>query len=647
MSDEIKDQEKKPEHKVGVYVCHCGGNISDHVAVEEVCKNAEKIPGVVKVQNNVFMCSDPGQELIMEDLKSGKVDRVVVASCAPDLHETTFRNAIVRAGGNPYIYEHANIREQVSWVHHGDQATNKASRLVAAAAAKASELQPLEPFRVDAKKHVTVVGGGIAGLKSALDLARKGLEVVLVEKSPFLGGWTAKWDRAFPTDDAVSDLVTALTDQVLHNEAITVFNCSEITGFDGFIGNFKLTLTQEPPKGDLYAEEIETWSASGKALGQFVTRVGVCPASIPENSATHNVETGAIVMATGFKPYEPRYGEYRFGESKEVITLPELIHKVAENRKNGGGDHLEINGRKIRNMAMIHCVGSRQIPGIHEPDAKGKLNEYCSRTCCSATLHAAEMIRNVHPKTRVFDFYRDIRTYGRGQEELYDKASDSKVVFLRFEAEAPPEVTRNEFAAEFPLTVTVKDTLTFDETVEVPVDLVVLAVGMEANDISRMLEMMKLPVGVDGFLLEVHPKLRPVEVAQAGILLAGTCQAPFDMGETCSAASAAAVKASAILGKGFVELDPFIAEVDLTRCRGTGACVKACINEGALSLVEMDVEGEKQSKAQVNPALCKGCGACVASCPENAINVKGWTLKQYENMVDMIVSDQILPVEMP
>ena len=647
MSDEIKDQDKKPEHKVGVYVCHCGGNISDHVAVEEVCKNAEKIPGVVKVQNNVFMCSDPGQELIMEDLKSGKVDRVVVASCAPDLHETTFRNAIIRAGGNPYIYEHANIREQVSWVHHGDQATNKASRLVAAAAAKASELQPLEPFRVDAKKHVTVVGGGIAGLKSALDLARKGLEVVLVEKSPFLGGWTAKWDRAFPTDDAVSDLVTALTDQVLHNERITVFSCSEITAFDGFIGNFKLTLTQQPPEGDLYAEEIETWSTSGKELGQFVTRVGVCPASIPENSTTHTVDTGAIVMATGFKPYEPRYGEYRFGESKEVITLPELIRKVAENRKNGGGDHLEINGRKIRNMAMIHCVGSRQIPGIHEPDAKGKLNEYCSRTCCSATLHAAEMIRNVHPKTRVFDFYRDIRTYGRGQEDLYDKASDSKVVFLRFEAEAPPEVTRNEDGSDFPLRVTVKDTLTFDEEVEVPVDLVVLAVGMEANDISRMVEMMKLPVGVDGFLLEVHPKLRPVEVAQAGILLAGTCQAPFDMGETCSAASAAAVKASAILGKGFVELDPFIAEVDLTRCKGTGACVKACINEGALSLVEMDVDGEKQSRAQVNPALCKGCGACVASCPENAINVKGWTLKQYENMVDMIVSDQILPVEMP
>lgn len=233
MADDNKDKKTTPGQKVGVYVCHCGGNISDHVAVEEVCKNAEKIPGVVKVQNDVFMCSDPGQELIMEDIKNGTVDRVVVASCAPDLHETTFRNAISRADGNPYIYEHANIREQVSWVHHGDQATNKATRLVAAAAAKAKELQPLEPYRVDAKKHVTVIGGGIAGLKSAMDLAHKGLHVTLVEKSPFLGGWTAKWDRAFPTDDPVSELVTSLTAEALSNEKITVHTCSQVLRLRG------------------------------------------------------------------------------------------------------------------------------------------------------------------------------------------------------------------------------------------------------------------------------------------------------------------------------------------------------------------------------------------------------------------------------
>ena len=646
MVDDNKDKKATPEHKVGVYVCHCGGNISDHVAVEQVCKNAEKIPGVVKVQNDMFMCSDPGQELIMEDIKNGTVDRVVVASCAPDLHETTFRNAIRRAGGNPYIYEHANIREQVSWVHHGDQATNKATRLVAAAAAKARELQPLEPFRVDAKKHVTVIGGGIAGLKSALDLAQRGIEVVLVEKSPFIGGWTAKWDRAFPTDDPVSELVTALAGPVLNNERITVYTCARITAFEGFIGNFKLTLTRQPPASDAYQDEIKRLSDSGKSFGEFVPLAGICPSSIPEMTTTHDLETGAIVLATGFKPYAPRYGEFRYGESKEVITLPELIRVMAENRKKEFGDTLMVNHRKIRNVAMIHCVGSRQIPGIHEANAKGNLNEYCSRTCCSATLHAASMIRKLHPKTRVFDFYRDIRTYGRGQEELYEEASRNKVLFFRFEADAPPEVTRNTDSGDFPLNIKVKDTLTFDEDMEMPVDLVVLAVGMESNDISDLVEMMKLPVGVDGFLQEVHPKLRPVEIAKSGVLLAGTCQAPFDMGETCAAASGAAVKASAILGKGYVELDPFVAEVDLNKCVGTGNCAKTCRVEGALNLVEMDVNGEMVQRAQVNQALCTGCGACVAVCPENAINVKGWTLKQYEDMVDMIVSDRILPLEM-
>jgi len=226
------------------------------------CKNAEKIPGVIKVQDNAFMCSDPGQDLIMEDIKNGIVDRVVVASCAPGLHESTFRNAISRAGGNPYIYEHANIREQVSWVHHGDQATHKATRLVAAAAAKARELQPLEPYRVDAKKHVTIIGGGIAGLKSALDpldLAHRGIDVTLVEKSPFLGGWTAKWDRAFPTDDPVSELVTALASEVLDNKKISIHTCSQITAFEGFIGNRMPTRTtsndgvrRKKPLGNLF-----------------------------------------------------------------------------------------------------------------------------------------------------------------------------------------------------------------------------------------------------------------------------------------------------------------------------------------------------------------------------------------------------------
>jgi heterodisulfide reductase subunit A len=494
---------------------------------------------------------------------------------------------------------------------------------------------------VEARKHVTVVGGGIAGLKAAKDLAARGIQVALVEKTPFLGGWAASWDRVSPGGEKVSDLITELTDDVLHNPRIEIHNCSRINSFEGYVGNFKLGIKRQSPQKDEYREEIGVMSDSGKDFGEFIPKVGVCPGPLPETGEDMALETGVIVLATGFKTYTPRRGEYGYADFAEVITLPDLINIIRENREKGGGETLEVNGRKIKNMAMIHCVGSRQIPGIHEEDEERPLNEYCSRVCCSVTLHAAGMIREAHPGTRVFDFYRDIRTYGRGQEEVYENASKSGVVFFRFESQDAPVVSKNSGDETHPLLVTVKDTLTFGEEIEAPVDLVVLAVGMEPRDVSDLIEMMKLSAGPDRFLLEVHPKLRPVELAATGILLAGTCQAPFDMGEACAAASAAAVKASSMLSSGFVELDPFIAEIDLERCKGTGACVDACLNEGALQLVDMEVDGQMVKRVEVNAALCEGCGACTAVCPENAISISGWALEQYEDMVDMIVSDQL------
>lgn len=637
MTDEKNDKETTAGNgKVGVYICYCGGNISDHVDVEKVRESMEKIPGVGVARTDMFMCSDPGQEMIMKDLKSGTVDRVVVASCAPSLHETTFRSAISRAGANPYIYEHANIREQVSWVHHGDPATAKAIRLVAAATAKAEGLKPLEPIRMEARQHVTVIGGGIAGLRAAKDLADCGVEVALIEKSPFLGGQLAQLEHLAPTGDPAADLITALSGQVLNDPRITVHTCSLVETFDGYVGNFTLGVKKQPQETD--REKLASLNPSDRTPGEFIPFTGVLPESVPARAEEFIIETGVVVLATGFKSYTPRRGEYGYAEFHEVITLPELIRIMAENKS--ADKFLEINGRRIRSMSMIHCIGSRQIPGIHSEDESGNLNEYCSRTCCSATLSAANTIRQTYPGTRVFELYRDIRTYGRGQEELYEQASKNKVIFLRFEAAESPEVNRYDGSDGFPLRVKVKDTLTFGEEVEVPVDLVVLATGMEPNNVSDLVDMMKLPVGPDRFLLEVHPKLRPVELPVGGIMLAGTCQAPMDVGEACSAAAAAAVKAAALLGRGYVELDPFVAEVDLEKCRGTGACVEACLNEGALNLVEMEVDGEKVQKAQVTSALCLGCGACVAVCSENAIDINGWTLKQYEAMVDMIVADE-------
>jgi heterodisulfide reductase subunit A len=637
---EKKPPEPVPEGKVGVYVCYCGGNISDAVDVEKVCDQARRVPGVVVARSNMFMCSDPGQEMIIEDLQSGLVDRVVVASCSPSLHETTFRQALIRAGTNPYVYEHANLREQVSWVHHGPEATDKATRLVAAAAAKAALLDPLAPIRVDVQRQAVVIGGGVAGLKTALELADRGLPVVLVEKSPFLGGQVAQLVRLAPWGETAAGVVSELAAAVLAHPAITVYPCARVEGFEGYIGNFKLKVVQQPPEGTAHADGLARLSRSGRGLGDYVPFVGVMPTPIPVGGQEFDLEAGVIVLATGFRPYQPRPGEYGFQEFPEVVTLPEFIRLAAE--AGAGGDTLMLGGRPIRRLAMIHCVGSRQIPGIHEENEGGYLNEYCSRTCCSATLYAANQIRETYPQTRVFDFFRDIRTYGRGQEELYTRAAQSRVVFFRFDPGEEPQISRNPDPKGYPLLVRVKDGLTFGEELEVPVDLVVLAVGQEPNTITDLVEKLKLPVGADRFLQEVHPKLRPVEVSVAGILLAGTCQAPFDVGETCAAAGAAAVKAAAILTRGFVALDPFVAEVDLSRCAGAGACVAACLGEGALTLVEQMVDGQKVKRAQVNPALCLGCGACVAVCPENAINLQGWTLKQYEAMVDMIVSDAYL-----
>jgi heterodisulfide reductase subunit A len=633
-----KNGDTTEQGNVGVYICYCGGNISDHVDVEAVRDRVEKLPGVSVARTNMFMCSDPGQELIMEDLKNGTVDRVVVASCAPSLHETTFRNTLIRAGMNPYIYDHANIREQVSWVHHGKAATEKATRLVSAAAAKAGLLIPLEPIRVNATPHATVIGGGIAGLRAAADLADRGIAVTLIEKSPFIGGQLARLDRIAPTGDSAADLVQELAGRVLSNPKITVHTCVTVDAFDGYVGSFKLGVQRQVPEFPYGDDKHKGGGLDGVNPGDYVPFCGVLPNPVPEKAEAFTIETGVIVLATGFKSYVPRRGEYGYRNFKDVITLPDLIRILAETPATG--DRLTVNGRPIRSIAMIHCVGSRQIPGIHPEDASGNLNEYCSRTCCSATLNAATMVRQTYPGTSVYEFYRDIRTYGRGQEERYNDAARNKVVFLRFKAEDPPQVVENTDGDDYPLRVNVNDTLTFGEAVGVPADLVVLATGMEPTGISELVEMMKLPVGTDRFLLEVHPKLRPVELPQAGILLAGTCQAPMDVGEACNGAGAAAVKAAALLGRGYVELDPFVADVDTAKCNGSGACVEACLVEGALRMGETEVDGRMESRAQVTPALCTGCGACVAVCPQNAIDINGWTLKQYEAMVDRIVADE-------
>ncbi len=588
----MSDQESP---RVGVYVCHCGGNISDVVDVEKVVEEIGKLEHVAIARHYMFMCSDPGQNLIEEDIEKEKLDRVVVAACAPNLHELTFRTVLARVGTNPYLYDHANIREQVSWVTKSDHegATDKAIRLVAAAVAKAVLQRPLEPLKVDAKKHVAVIGGGVAGLTSARDLARRGFSVTLVEKSGALGGRVMDLGRVFPTEQNAREMIRGLIDEVESHPHIEIHTRAEVIAAAGSAGSFRLT--------------VRTWE------GEPV------------------IEAGAIILATGFDPYSPREGEFGFGKHPGVITLPDLARFLDAEGPTGG--KLPENGHPVKNVCMIHCVGSRQVEGIHEPGPDGKLNGHCSRTCCTATLRAANEIRERFPDVNVFDVCEDIRTYGHGHENYYENATRGGVLFFRHRSEDPPEVLLEEGNGASPLTVKVKDTLTFDEEVLIPADLVVLATGMVPRNIDGLVEILKLPRSPDGFLQEVHPKLRPVELAVEGVFVAGTCQAPMDIVESCAAASAAAVKAAAMLAKGYLELDPFVAEIDPDLCDGCGLCLPECKYTNALTA------GEGEGAVPlIDAAKCSGCGMCASVCPTGALNVRGWRTAQYDAMVDAILA---------
>jgi heterodisulfide reductase subunit A len=355
----------------------------------------------------------------------------------------------------------------------------------------------------------------------------------------------------------------------------------------------------------------------------------------------HEMTAGAIVLATGFTPYEPRQGEYGYGEIPEVVTLPQLIRILSLVKY---GDVLTWNGHPVRDIALIHCVGSRELDGVHEPQADGQVNNYCSRVCCTASLHTAVELRRRFPGLNLYELYQDIRTYGRGHEEIYRRAQEAMVRFIRFHGDAPPIVAGAPAGEDHPVLVRVKDSLTYGEELEVPVDLVVLAVGMMPRRIDDLVDRLKVSRGTDRFLLEVHPKLRPVEMAVRGIILAGTAQGPMNIQESLSAASAAAAKTAALLAQGRVELPPFVARVDEHKCQGTGACVAACQQEGAIALQTIQVDGRQVRRAVVTPANCTGCGACVGACPNRAIDVQAWTLAQYEAMVDAIAAE--IPAQM-
>jgi heterodisulfide reductase subunit A len=682
MADHFEPTQPNEEIRIGVYTCHCGGNISDVVNCEKVAQVLRGMPDVVVSRTNMSMCSDTGQALIEEDIRERGVNRVIVGACAPALHEQTFRGAVSRAGLNPYFYHHVNLREQDSWVHHNDHnnATEKAIRLMSAGLAKARLLSALDPIVLNAEQHALVIGGGIAGLRAALGVAHLGLYVTLIEKTPFLGGRVAQLEKVFPTDQDALELVHTLIHKVVAHPQITIFTQAELTDFKGYIGDYQVQITQQS-RGLSDENAVEIMAACTQEVPDeynygLTTRKVIyqpypgCYPATPAVDWDHyngqpisingkdiilknvpkvfDLKVGAVIVATGFSPYEPRLGEFGYGELPQVITLPQFIrHMVITKGSIHGDGQLTFNGKPVRRMAFIHCVGSREIDGIHEPHEDGKVNNYCSRVCCTATLHMAAEVREYFPEVHVYDFYEDIRTYGRDHEAIYRDSLQKQVRFLRFHGDDRPEVAAAPEGDDYPVIVKVNDHLTNGEEIEVPVDLVVLAVGFMPREIDRLVEKLKISRGVDRFLAEVHPKLRPVETAVPGIVLAGTAQGPMNIQETISAASAAAAKVGGLLTAGQVKLEPFVAKVDLEKCDGTGACVDVCKYENAIVLKTMTLDGSEVRRAIVSPANCTGCGNCVSACPNRAVDVQGWTLGQYEAMVDAITLDLSERMEVP
>jgi len=670
--DQEVEIKSNPEEKIriGVYICHCGGNISDVINCSSVAENLGELENVVISRTNMSMCSDAGQSLIEKDINELGVNRVVVGACAPSLHEQTFRGTVARAGLNPYYYYHVGIREQDSWVHHDDPqaAIDKAIRLVAAGVAKSRLLKPLEPIRLNAEQHALVIGGGVAGLRSALDTARRGIRVTLVEKSPFLGGRMAQLESVFPTGESARETLHDLIEKVVSHPKITVFTQAEVSAVSGYVGDYKIEITQQSRgvSEDIAEAAMEACTSEvpdeynyGLTMRKVIyRRYPRCFPATPavdwenyhgealningeqvvleNNPKNFNLKVGAIILATGFDPYQPRHGEYGYGELPGVVTLPQFIRILA---LNGNKDNLEWEGKTIRDIAFVHCVGSRQIEGVHEPQPDGNVNNYCSRACCTASLQVENELKERFPKINLYDVHEDIRTYGRGHEEYYTHASKNMVTFFRFHDDQVPEVVAAPKGDTHPILVRFNDYLTSGQEMEIAADMVVLAVGMMPREIGDLVQMLKISRGTDRFLLEVHPKLRPVETAVTGVVLAGTAQGPMTITESCSAAGAAAAKVAALLGLGYVELEPFVARINEELCDGTGACVEVCAYEDAITLQKFSTNGSEALKAVVSPANCVGCGCCVSACPNRAIDVQGWELDQYEVMLDSIAMD--------
>jgi heterodisulfide reductase subunit A len=563
------------EPRIGVFVCHCGTNIGGVVNVPEVVEYAKTLPYVAYAENNLFTCSNDTQERIKEKIKEHNLNRVVVASCTPRTHEPLFRNTVREAGLNPYLFEMANIRDQCSWIHmhEPEKATEKSKELVRMTVAKSRLLEPLQKVSVSIIKSALVIGGGLSGMTSALELANQGFDAYLVEQEKELGG-NLRRIHYLATGENTDDELKELIEKIKKAEKIHLYTEAKIESVEGSIGNFKTTISKD-----------------GKSI---------------------ELNHGVIIVATGAQEYKPK--EYLYGEDERVLTQLELEQRLSTNGEWSTPD----KNKMPRNIVMIQCVGSRDDE-----------RPYCSRVCCTEAIKNALKIKEVSPETNVYILYRDIRTYGFN-EKFYTEARRQNVMFMRYDENRKPEVSKNGNG----LLVDV-----FDQNLRMPIeistDLVVLSAGIVPNDDNETIsQLLKVPLNTDGFFLEAHMKLRPVDFSTDGVFLAGIAHSPKMTSESIAQAEAAAIRAATILSKDKYETEATISSVNEELCSGCGTCVDVCEFD-ALELVETP-EGE--TICQVNKALCKGCGCCAAACPSGAIEQNGFRRDQILSAVDAAIA---------
>lgn len=645
----------EPETRLGLYICHCGLNIAGVISPEVLVAQGQELPGVAVCRHHLYTCSEAGQAEILKDIRHFDLNRVVIAACSPKLHEVTFRRLLVEGGLNPYLVEMVNIREQCSWVHalEPEAAQAKALDLIRMGLAKARLALPLQDRQVPLIRRALVIGGGPAGLRAALDIANVGFPVTLVEREPVLGGMANRLHRTFPRGESALALINPLMAAVALHPGIRVLTNSEVTEVSGHLGNFMVTVRQTRP---LVGEACDCCGRCVKVCpvqvpgpeglgtraavylpaphafpGRYVvdlehcTRCGECVPACPREAITleegeeqHRLTVGSMVVATGFSPFEPAGSRYApWAALPGVITTVALERLLSPAGPTQGKIELSDLTPEPRDVAFILCVGSREEEG----------NRYCSRVCCLTALKQALEIKARHPQARIRIYYRDIRTTKKNWEVLYTQAREAGILFLRGKVE--------EIKASPDGGVLIQ---AFDETFQRPsedrVDLAILAVGMVPGHGAPLREILKLPVDPDGFFLEAHIKLKPLETVLDGIFLAGACQGPKDLAESLNQGSGAAAKVLALLAHDTITLDGLVAEVNQEVCVGCGECAAAC----PFQAMEMAGEGKNQ-KARVVTAACKGCGVCAGACPTGAVIPAGFTDEMILAQIDEALAE--------